>query len=94
MTSSIISLCAVISVLLLLLQSSTVEPAMTCNVIELSPCLGPIMSGVATPACCAKLNKQKPCFCQYMHEPAYSPYINSGNARKVAAYCGVAYPKS
>ncbi|KAL0461993.1 UNVERIFIED_CONTAM: Non-specific lipid-transfer protein 2 [Sesamum latifolium] len=68
--------------------------AAPCNPVELSPCLGAI-SGSQPPSeeCCSKLKEQEPCFCDYIKNPIFKPYIDSPNAKKVAATCGVAFPK-
>ncbi|KAJ0962673.1 hypothetical protein J5N97_027795 [Dioscorea zingiberensis] len=83
-----ISACLFMTMLLL---TSPVE-SVTCDATQLSPCLGPIMSGKSTPECCSKLNEQKPCLCQYMKNPLYSRYINSSNGKKVASSCHVTIP--
>jgi hypothetical protein len=45
-----------------------------------------------TASCCSNLRAQEPCFCQYARNPAYSSYINSPNARRTLASCGIAVP--
>ncbi|XP_011097163.1 non-specific lipid-transfer protein 2 [Sesamum indicum] len=67
--------------------------AAPCNPVELSPCLAAI-SGSQPPSaeCCSKLKEQVPCFCDYVKNPVFKPYVDSPNAKKVAATCGVAFP--
>ncbi|KZV16856.1 non-specific lipid-transfer protein 2-like [Dorcoceras hygrometricum] len=67
--------------------------AVTCNALELSPCM-PAITGSSSPsdACCRKLKEQQPCLCQYMKNPVFRPYVDSPNAKKVSATCGVATP--
>ncbi|OMP04712.1 hypothetical protein COLO4_09367 [Corchorus olitorius] len=92
---SSVALCmvAALAVVVFLGETRTAE-AVTCSVTELSPCVAAITSGSApTGNCCSKLKEQKPCFCQYINNPALKPYINSPNAKKVASACGVSYPK-
>ena len=64
-----------------------------CDVEKLIVC-GPAIIGGTTPStsCCSNLKAQEGCFCQYAKDPAYSNYINSPNARKTLASCGVTLP--
>ncbi|KAK9106679.1 hypothetical protein Syun_022690 [Stephania yunnanensis] len=82
-------------VVALLVMSTNVptSSAVTCNVLELAPCL-PAMTSPAQPSgdCCAKLREQKPCLCQYKKDPTLRGYVDSPNARRVASTCGVAFP--
>ncbi|XP_057809421.1 non-specific lipid-transfer protein 2-like [Salvia miltiorrhiza] len=67
--------------------------AVSCIPTELLPCLAAISSGGAPSAeCCSKLKEQQPCFCQYIKNPQYRPYIDTPNAKKVAAACDVTIP--
>ncbi|KAL1556132.1 non-specific lipid-transfer protein 2-like [Salvia divinorum] len=67
--------------------------AVECNPIQLVPCLGAISPGQnPSPQCCAKLKEQQPCFCQYIRNPQFKPYVDSPNAKKVAAFCGIKPP--
>ncbi|KAK1695222.1 hypothetical protein QYE76_011919 [Lolium multiflorum] len=65
----------------------------TCDVGKLIDC-GPAIIGGTPPsdACCSNLKAQKGCFCQYAKDPAYSGYIDSPNARKTLASCGITLP--
>ncbi|KAJ4748818.1 Nonspecific lipid-transfer protein [Rhynchospora pubera] len=68
--------------------------AVTCDVSQLSPCMGPILYGSATPpACCSSLKMQQPCFCQYARNPTYSGYVYGSNGRRVASDCKVSLPR-
>ncbi|KAG8373753.1 hypothetical protein BUALT_Bualt11G0057800 [Buddleja alternifolia] len=68
--------------------------AANCVPTELSPCLAAITGGSPpSPQCCSKLREQQPCFCGYSKNPALKPYVESPNAKKVAATCGVAFPR-
>ncbi|KAE8821628.1 Non-specific lipid-transfer protein 2G [Hordeum vulgare] len=68
--------------------------AAQCNAGSLTVCAGPIISGtMPSQTCCANLKNQRGCFCQFARNPAYSTYINSPNARKTLASCGVAVPR-
>lgn len=67
--------------------------AADCDPLALSPCLPAITgSGNPTAECCNNLKEQVPCFCQYLKNPAFAPYINSPNAKKVVTACGVQPP--
>ncbi|KAM0933093.1 putative bifunctional inhibitor/plant lipid transfer protein/seed storage helical [Dioscorea sansibarensis] len=88
----VVSLMSMILLLLLLLLQSSTVMSVDCNVAELSPCAGPISTGVATTQCCNKLKEQKPCLCQYAKNPAFAGYIKSPNAKKVANSCGLSFP--
>ncbi|KAF5179701.1 Non-specific lipid-transfer protein [Thalictrum thalictroides] len=69
------------------------EDEATCSAIELSPCLGAITSGTPpSPACCSGLHSQISCFCEYIKNPSFKPYVSSPNARKVASACSIAWP--
>ncbi|XP_047072571.1 non-specific lipid-transfer protein 2P-like [Lolium rigidum] len=65
----------------------------TCDVGKLIPC-GPAIIGGTPPSdsCCSNLKAQEGCFCQYAKDPAYSGYIDSPNARKTLASCGITLP--
>lgn len=67
--------------------------AVTCNPLELISCSGAIKSGQNPSAeCCAKLKEQQPCFCQYVRNPLFKPYVDSPNAKKIVAACGIQPP--
>ncbi|XP_009777694.1 non-specific lipid-transfer protein 2-like [Nicotiana sylvestris] len=79
--------------LVLFLGEFLVTEAVTCSVVELSPCAGAISSPQPpSSACCAKLKEQKPCLCGYLKNPNLRPYVNSPNAKRVAKSCGVPTP--
>ncbi|KAL3844897.1 hypothetical protein ACJIZ3_002300 [Penstemon smallii] len=68
--------------------------AVNCSPVELSSCLGAVTGGgQPSPQCCGKLREQQPCLCGYIRNPSLRPYVNSPNARKVAAACGVNIPR-
>ncbi|KAH6797055.1 Bifunctional inhibitor/lipid-transfer protein/seed storage 2S albumin superfamily protein [Perilla frutescens var. hirtella] len=87
------SVAALWVVVMLVVMAAEVHEAADCNPTALMPCLGAI-SGGQEPSnnCCSKLKEQQPCFCQYIKNPAFKPYIDSPNARKVAAACNVTIP--
>lgn len=67
--------------------------AQQCSATQLAACAPAIISGSPpTASCCSNLRAQEPCFCQYARNPAYSSYINSPNARRTLASCGIAVP--
>ncbi|KAI7739979.1 hypothetical protein M8C21_004394 [Ambrosia artemisiifolia] len=69
------------------------EAATNCNPIQLSPCATAILSSTApSEACCGKLKEQRPCLCNYIKNPRLQKFINTPNARKVAATCGTPFP--
>ncbi|MFX6534964.1 hypothetical protein ABTP16_18945 [Acinetobacter baumannii] len=81
-----------VALVAVLVVASTTEAA-TCNPTALSPCAGAITSGTPPSAsCCSNLKAQQSCFCSYLKNPALQPYINSPNAKKVAAACRVSIP--
>ncbi|KAF7130294.1 hypothetical protein RHGRI_028799 [Rhododendron griersonianum] len=85
-------LCALVVVVVL--ANARVTEAVTCNPLELRPCLGAFTSGQPPSAgCCDKVREQKPCLCGYIKNPNLKKFVNSPNTRKVAAGCGVPYPK-
>ncbi|KAF7112275.1 hypothetical protein RHSIM_RhsimUnG0246000 [Rhododendron simsii] len=85
-------LCALVVVLAVLAEAQVTE-AVTCSPVELRSCLDALTSSQPpTAACCDKLREQKPCLCGYIKNPNLGQFVNSPNARRVAATCGVPYP--
>ncbi|KAK9052246.1 hypothetical protein SSX86_028874 [Deinandra increscens subsp. villosa] len=67
--------------------------AADCNPIQLSPCATAILSTIApSETCCEKIKEQRPCLCSYIKNPRLQRFINTPNARKVAATCGTPFP--
>ncbi|XP_062094704.1 non-specific lipid-transfer protein 2-like [Humulus lupulus] len=92
---SFLAVCAVamVAAAVLLWEAPTAE-AVTCSPVQMSSCLTAITNGSPPSSqCCAKLKEQKPCLCGYLKDPNLRQYVNSPNARKVVAKCGVPYPK-
>ncbi|KAM0892369.1 hypothetical protein ACQ4PT_025773 [Festuca glaucescens] len=98
--SRAVAMCAVLAVAVMMVApSAAAGRAMasaadqTCDVGKLIDC-GPAIIGGTPPSesCCTNLKAQKGCFCQYAQDPAYSDYINSPNARKTLASCGITFP--
>jgi hypothetical protein len=84
----------VAAVLVLLLAMAGGASAATCNVGKLAPCAAALASGAAPSAsCCSSLRAQQGCFCTYAKNPTYARYINSPNAKKVVASCGLTVPR-
>ncbi|GMH01088.1 hypothetical protein Nepgr_002927 [Nepenthes gracilis] len=68
--------------------------AVRCSPAELSSCASAITT--ASPPsrlCCRKLREQKPCLCNYLKNPTLGKFVNTPNARKVAAACRTPFPK-
>ncbi|GLJ09301.1 hypothetical protein SUGI_0105870 [Cryptomeria japonica] len=92
---NLIVLCAIV---VLLLHSSDVARAVTCNPMALSPCAS-AMFGPSNPKpkpssdCCNKLKLQQSCMCQYAKDKNLSKYINTPDAKRVASTCNVPFPK-
>ncbi|KAL1540682.1 non-specific lipid-transfer protein 2-like [Salvia divinorum] len=77
----------------MVVMAAAMSAGAECDPVQLFPCLGAMSSGQDPSAeCCTKLKEQQPCFCQYMSNPEFKPYIDSPNARKVAAVCGISTP--
>nr|GLL39281.1 non-specific lipid-transfer protein 2-like [Ipomoea trifida]GMD49984.1 non-specific lipid-transfer protein 2-like [Ipomoea batatas]GMD51982.1 non-specific lipid-transfer protein 2-like [Ipomoea batatas] len=90
-SSLIVSLCVVV-VLVMSAGGMGVADAV-CSLTELEVCLPAMLFGQSpSRECCNKLNEQTPCFCEYMRNPSLRPYVDSPNATKIAAACGVAIP--
>ncbi|XP_047321138.1 non-specific lipid-transfer protein 2-like [Impatiens glandulifera] len=85
----------VVVVVAVALAGEVAEANVTCNLLELSPCLGAINSPKVNPTkeCCAKLIEQQLCLCRFPLNPAYKPYIDSPNARPIFAACRIPFPK-
>ncbi|KAK7381443.1 hypothetical protein VNO78_34135 [Psophocarpus tetragonolobus] len=67
--------------------------AVSCNPVELSPCLGAITSSSPpSTTCCQKVREQRPCLCGYLKNPSLRQYFNSPGSRRVASSCGVPFP--
>ncbi|KAL8161143.1 hypothetical protein V2J09_012632 [Rumex salicifolius] len=81
---------AVVLVAAALLGGAQEAEAVTCDVMELMPCLSAFTSSSPPSAtCCAKLKEQDPCLCQYAKNPSYGEYVSSPQAKKVIATCQV-----
>ncbi|KAK7266424.1 hypothetical protein RIF29_19068 [Crotalaria pallida] len=79
--------------LLLVVEVFPFAEAVTCNPMELSPCLGSILSSSPpSTTCCQKVNEQRPCLCGYIKNPNLGQFVNSPGARIVASSCGVPFP--
>ncbi len=91
--ATIFSVVMVVAVLILSDEAQRAE-AVTCNPVELSPCIAAFTSN-APPSrtCCGKLREQRPCLCGYIKDPNYSRYVSSPNAKRIASSCGVPYPR-
>ncbi|XAR51513.1 hypothetical protein NMG60_11006160 [Bertholletia excelsa] len=84
---------AAVLVVALLLAAAPAADAVTCNPLELSPCIGAITSSQPpSRTCCDKVREQRPCLCGYLKDPNLRQYVNSPNARRVATTCGVPIP--
>lgn len=87
-----VTVCAAAAVVMVVLLLGEANAA--CNPQELGVCGGAITSNTPPPpACCAKLKQQQPCLCQYLRNPALSPYVNSPGAKNVLSKCKVTLPK-
>lgn len=87
---------AVALVVLVVLAAAAAETASaaSCNAGQLAACAPAITAGARPSAsCCSNLKAQQGCFCQFVKNPTYGRYINSPNARKVVASCGVSVPR-
>ncbi|KAK9065268.1 hypothetical protein SSX86_016651 [Deinandra increscens subsp. villosa] len=82
------------TLVLLVLATSHVSMAVTCNPTQLAPCASAFSSSSPpSKLCCSKLKQQKPCLCKYIKNPSLRSYVTSPNAKKVARTCRVAVPK-
>ncbi|KZV45517.1 non-specific lipid-transfer protein 2-like [Dorcoceras hygrometricum] len=67
--------------------------AVTCNPEQLSSCEEAITGSQSPSAeCCQTLKAQEFCLCEYLQNSTYRAYLDSPNAKKVAADCGVSIP--
>ncbi|KAL3637789.1 hypothetical protein CASFOL_018237 [Castilleja foliolosa] len=90
---SVAAWCLVVLVVVLTVEVQEMA-AVTCDPVKLSPCLDALTgSGKPSSECCKNLKEQEPCFCEYIRNPAFKPYIDTPKAREVAQTCGVSYPK-
>uniref|UniRef100_A0A7N0V2M9 Bifunctional inhibitor/plant lipid transfer protein/seed storage helical domain-containing protein n=1 Tax=Kalanchoe fedtschenkoi TaxID=63787 RepID=A0A7N0V2M9_KALFE len=88
------SVAAVVGLLFLATNFALVAEAVTCNPVELAPCLPSFTSSTPpTPQCCSKVKEQESCFCGYIKDPTLGKYINSPNTKKILKVCQVAVPK-
>ncbi|AES80599.1 putative bifunctional inhibitor/plant lipid transfer protein/seed storage helical [Medicago truncatula] len=87
--------CALMLMVVLMVEVATIAEAQNCDPNELLPCAGAIIFN-STPSaeCCSKLREQTPCFCEYIRDPDYSQYVNSPRAREVASACNVVIPNN
>ncbi|CAA0841925.1 Bifunctional inhibitor/lipid-transfer protein/seed storage 2S albumin superfamily protein [Striga hermonthica] len=66
--------------------------AVTCDPMQLSPCLDAITGGGPPSAeCCNRVKEQVPCLCDYLKNPIFKPYIPG--AKRILAACKIAAPK-
>ncbi|KAM7524237.1 hypothetical protein LguiA_014139 [Lonicera macranthoides] len=80
-------------VVVVVLGQVAMMEAVTCNVMELAPCLQAFTSPAQPSAeCCGKLKEQEPCLCNYIKDPTLGQYVNSPQAKKVEAGCRVPVP--
>jgi curli biogenesis system outer membrane secretion channel CsgG len=86
---------ALVAVLVVLAATAAeTASAASCNAGQLAACAPAITAGARPSAsCCSNLKAQQGCFCQFVKNPTYGRYINSPNARKVVASCGVSVPR-
>ncbi|KAK4477661.1 hypothetical protein RD792_016906 [Penstemon davidsonii] len=92
--SASIGVWCLVALALVLVAEVQDAAAVNCSMLELSSCLGAVTGGgQPSPQCCRKLKEQKPCICGYLRNPSLRPYVNSPNARKVAAACGETIPQ-
>ena len=85
--------CALMFMVVLMVEVATIAEAQNCNPNELLPCSGAILFNASpSDTCCSKLREQTPCFCEYIRNPSYSQYVNSPRAREVASICKVVIP--
>ena len=91
---SFVALCAMALVVMLFSGETRTAEAVTCNFMELSPCLDAIMSSrPPSDICCSRLREQTPCLCGYLADPSLIQFFNDPNTIRVASSCGVAYPQ-
>uniref|UniRef100_A0ACD5U545 Uncharacterized protein n=1 Tax=Avena sativa TaxID=4498 RepID=A0ACD5U545_AVESA len=100
-----VAMCAVLVVVVVAVLAPSVAAVRTmapagasaaeqqCDAGELISCAPAIIGGTTpTETCCSNLKAQEGCFCKYAKDPAFSSYINSPNARKTLASCGITLP--
>ncbi|KAH0923743.1 hypothetical protein HID58_023761 [Brassica napus] len=70
------------------------SPTMACDVIDLQPCLLPIINPPEPPTagCCQALRDQGPCMCYFIKNTWIGPTIQAPNGHKLFADCNVPYP--
>ncbi|KAL4577591.1 hypothetical protein LXL04_013701 [Taraxacum kok-saghyz] len=67
--------------------------AVVCNLLSLSPCLGPALFFTPPPGmCCGRLREQLPCLCEYVRNVNYGQLLSSSGPRRVVQACGVVVP--
>ncbi|XP_061338367.1 non-specific lipid-transfer protein 2-like [Gastrolobium bilobum] len=88
-----VAVCAVVLVAVVMMEVAHMAEAVTCNPVELSPCLGAITnSSPPSSTCCQKVREQRPCLCGYLQNPTLRQYVNSPGSRRVSTSCGVPFP--
>ncbi|ESQ36127.1 hypothetical protein EUTSA_v10009184mg [Eutrema salsugineum] len=69
------------------------EEKVTCDILQLQPCLPAAQTGSKpTTECCGKLKEQESCLCGYTKNPAYSPYFSADIAHRILEACAIPYP--
>ncbi|KAI7749010.1 hypothetical protein M8C21_009916 [Ambrosia artemisiifolia] len=86
--------CFIGALMVLLLSVGHIEAQSRCDPVEISWCLQSIVSNIPpSRECCQKFKGQESCLCREKGDPTFGGYLGLPGAQRVAAACGVRYPR-
>ncbi|KAD2805699.1 hypothetical protein R6Q59_029268 [Mikania micrantha] len=89
--------CFTVAFMVLLLSAGhlqLIEAQSRCDSVEISWCLQSIVTNVPpSRECCRKFKGQEACICRETKNPTFGGYLRLPGAKRVAAACGVKFPK-
>ncbi|KAI3777262.1 hypothetical protein L1987_47060 [Smallanthus sonchifolius] len=70
------------------------EAQSRCDSVEISWCLQSFVTNIPpSQECCRKLKGQEACLCRETSDPTFGGYLKLPGAKRVAAACGVRFPR-
>ncbi|KAK8700242.1 hypothetical protein V6N13_018643 [Hibiscus sabdariffa] len=86
--------CVVALAVVLFFGETRMAETAVCDPLQLDPCMPALVSVAPSAECCSKLKEHQPCLCGYIKNPTFGQFVKNPNAKKVAAFCNVAWPQS
>ncbi|KAK1433237.1 hypothetical protein QVD17_10146 [Tagetes erecta] len=90
--------CFTVALIVLLLsfghQQRLIAAQSRCDPVQISWCLQSFVSNIPpSRECCQKYKGQEGCLCRETGDPTFGGYLGLPGAKRVAAACGVTFPK-